>query len=67
LFLAGEANKIVFVILAGITPREVVVRARDIIEESDAEIIGAVLNNAMEVLPYYYDYKYYGQESSLDI
>jgi len=66
LFLAGEANKIVFVILAGVTPREVVVRARDLIRETNAEIIGAVVNNAMEVLPYYYDYKYYSKESSLE-
>jgi capsular exopolysaccharide synthesis family protein len=67
LFLAGEANKIVFVILAGVTPREVVVRAMDIIKETNAEIVGAVVNNAMEVLPYYYEYKYYSKDSSLEI
>ncbi|NIM19934.1 MAG: polysaccharide biosynthesis tyrosine autokinase [Candidatus Latescibacteria bacterium] len=59
LFLGAILRKTIFVVLAGVTPREVVLRARDVLLDSNAEILGVVLNNALEVLPYYYDYKYY--------
>jgi capsular exopolysaccharide synthesis family protein len=64
LFLCAEMTKVVFVVLAGSTPREVVVRAKDLLHESNAEILGVVLNNAMETLPYYYSYKYYEEAYS---
>ena len=50
----------ILVVLAGVTPREVVVRTKNILDDSRANIIGVVLNNATHVLPYFYDYKYYG-------
>jgi hypothetical protein len=28
-------------------------------------VLGAVVNNAQEALPYYYDYKYYGYEEEV--
>jgi len=62
LFLCSEIEAVLLVILAGVTPREVVFRARNILLDSNARISGAILNNASEVLPYYYDYKYYSYD-----
>lgn len=60
LFLCTEIESVLLVVLAGVTPREVVKRSYDILQDSRAHIAGVVLNNASQVLPYYYDYKYYG-------
>jgi capsular exopolysaccharide synthesis family protein len=60
LFLVSEIDRVLLVILAGVTPREVVTRACNILEDSNATVGGVILNNATSVLPYYYDYKYYG-------
>jgi capsular exopolysaccharide synthesis family protein len=59
LFLCSELQNVVMVVLAGETPREVVFRAKDVLIDSSADILGVVLNNTLEVLPYYYDYRYY--------
>lgn len=60
LFLCTEIESVLLVVLAGVTPRQVVVRARNILLDSNARIGGVVLNNATQALPYHYDYKYYG-------
>ncbi len=60
LFLCSEIEAVMLVVLAGVTPREVVQRAKNVLDDSRANLIGAVVNNATQVLPYYYDYKYYG-------
>ena len=60
LFLGSEVEAVILVVLAGVTPREVVQRTKNVLEDSRANIIGVVLNNATQVLPYFYDYKYYG-------
>jgi len=60
LFLVSEIDRVMLVVLAGVTPREVVMRARNVLLDSNATIGGVVLNNASSALPYYYDYKYYG-------
>ena len=60
LFLCPEVDSVLFVVLAGITPRKVALRAKEILVDSGAAIAGMVVNNALQVLPYYYDYKYYG-------
>lgn len=57
---AVEAAGVLYVLLAGQTPREVAIRAKALLDDVNAKIVGAVVNNAEEVLPYYYDYKYYG-------
>jgi capsular exopolysaccharide synthesis family protein len=64
LFLVSEIDRVLLVVLAGVTPREVVTRARNILLDSHADIGGVVLNNASSALPYYYDYKYYGSYRS---
>lgn len=60
LFLCSEIEAVMLVVLAGVTPREVVRRTKDVLDDSNANLVGVVLNNATQVLPYYYDYKYYG-------
>ena len=60
LFLCSEIEAVILVVLAGVTPREVVQRTKNVLDDSRANLIGVVLNNAAQVLPYYYDYKYYG-------
>ncbi|HEX6792033.1 MAG TPA: CpsD/CapB family tyrosine-protein kinase [Candidatus Krumholzibacteria bacterium] len=60
LFLGSEVEATILVILAGVTPREVVQRTKNVLDDSRANLIGVVLNNATHVLPYFYDYKYYG-------
>jgi capsular exopolysaccharide synthesis family protein len=60
LFLCSEIEAVLLVVLAGVTPREVVLRAKNVLDDSRANLVGVVLNNASQVLPYYYDYKYYG-------
>jgi capsular exopolysaccharide synthesis family protein len=60
LYLCSELQAVLLVVLAGVTPREVVHRANNVLQDAHANIVGVVLNNANEVLPYYYDYEYYG-------
>ncbi len=58
--IATETDGIVFVLMAGVTQRDVVQRAFAILKDSEAEIIGTLVNNATDALPYYYSYNYYG-------
>jgi capsular exopolysaccharide synthesis family protein len=57
--LAENVDGIIFVILSGRTNREVVKRAVDLLQETHKPILGVVLNDMGEVLPYYYQQKYY--------
>jgi capsular exopolysaccharide synthesis family protein len=61
LFLCAQVEAVVLVVLAGVTPAPVVLRARQALADARANIVGVAVNNASEALPYYYDYKYYGQ------
>ncbi len=65
LLLAPEMDGVILVVLAGKTPRQVVRRARDLLSNVEANVLGVVVNNASEALPYYYDYKYYGYEEEV--
>ncbi len=62
MLLAPKMDGIVMVVKAGTTQREVVLRAVEILESSRHKILGVVLNNMNNRLPYYYDYNYYGYE-----
>jgi succinoglycan biosynthesis transport protein ExoP len=53
-----------FMVMAGQTPKDVCKRGMEILQSSGANILGAVANNLGEVLPYYYDQKYYGYDKS---
>lgn len=59
LILSTETDGVVLVVRAGTTPREVVKRARNLILDAGAQILGVVLNDMEEVLPNYYKYDYY--------
>jgi len=66
LFLSSEVEAVLLVVMAGVTPREVVHRSNDILQDSRANVAGVILNNANQVLPYYYDYNYYGYAQTED-
>lgn len=53
-----------FLVMAGQTPKDVCKRGVNILRSSGANILGVVANNLGEVLPYYYDQKYYGYDKS---
>lgn len=53
-----------FLVMAGQTPRELSQRGVEILNSAGANMLGLVANNLAEVLPYYYDNKYYGYDKS---
>jgi len=50
----------IYLVMAGQTSRDLVERGIDILRSVGTNILGIVANNLGEVLPYYYDHKYYG-------
>jgi capsular exopolysaccharide synthesis family protein len=64
MLLAPKMDGIILVVKAGATQREVVSRAVDILDGSRHKVLGVVLNNMNNSLPYYYDYSYYGYDYS---
>ena len=58
LVLSSEVDGTLIVVKAGKTPRELVKRATGLMTDAGANIIGVVMNNMEEVLPYYYNYHY---------
>jgi len=57
--IASEVDGTLLVVKAGVTPREVVKRAVNFLQNSKINILGVVLNNLDDVLPYYYSHKYH--------
>lgn len=51
-----------FMVMAGQTHRDIAKRGMDILKGAGGNVLGAVANNLGEVLPYYYDQKYYGYD-----
>ncbi len=60
MLISSVVDGVILVLLAGRTPRHVSLRARNILLDANANLLGVVVNNMSEVLPYYYDFKYYG-------
>jgi capsular exopolysaccharide synthesis family protein len=60
MLISSVVDGVILVLLAGRTPRNVALRAKNILLDANANLLGVVVNNMSEVLPYYYDYKYYG-------
>ena len=60
MLISSVIDGVILVLLAGRTPRNVSLRARNILLDANANLLGVVVNNMSEVLPYYYDYRYYG-------
>jgi len=57
--IAAETDGVIFVLMAGVTQRDVVKRAVDILRDLRIQVVGTLVNNATQVLPYYYSYDYY--------
>ena len=57
--LSREVDGVVLVVRAGRTRRDVVLRGKKILEDVGAHMIGVVVNNADDVLPYHYGHQYY--------
>lgn len=62
MLLASEVDAVLMVVRVGQTARDVAIRAVEIMRANKTEILGVILNNANNSLPYYYDYKYYGYD-----
>ncbi len=60
--LSQLADGVVLVVRAGKTPREVVKRAINILKQARIPLLGVVLNDVGEILPYYYHKRYYHYE-----
>lgn len=62
LILSPEMDGALCVVKAGQTHKDVVRRAVELMRNSGLNILGVIINNQKGVLPYYYDYKYYGYD-----
>lgn len=60
LMMSEHVDGILLVVMAGKTPVNLIRRMKQIIEPVSSKVVGVVLNNALDGLPYYYDYRYYG-------
>lgn len=60
ILMAEHVDAILVIAMAGRTHITAVRRSMQILSPVAPKIAGVVLNNAMEGLPYYYDYRYYG-------
>ena len=57
--LSRDMDGVVLVVRAGKTRRDVALRGKKILEDVGAAILGVIVNNADDVLPYYYGHSYY--------
>jgi protein-tyrosine kinase len=62
MLLSGKVDGIIMVVKAGVTQREVVLRAADILSANRHKMLGIVLNNMNNTLPFQYNYEYFGYE-----
>ncbi len=60
MLLAEYVDGVLMVIKSGATQREVVARASNLLLNARINVIGVILNDYEEVLPYYYKERYYG-------
>ncbi len=60
LHFLDAVDGVLYLVMVGQTPKELSKRGVDILENAGANILGVIANNLGEVLPYYYDKKYYG-------
>jgi capsular exopolysaccharide synthesis family protein len=60
LLLAEHVDGVLLVVRGGSTQKEVVSRASNLLINSRINVLGVVLNDYEEVLPYYYKERYYG-------
>jgi capsular exopolysaccharide synthesis family protein len=64
MLLAHEVDGVLFVVRAGVTQRDVVRRASEILATGTNKVLGVVLNNTDASLPHYFSQDYYGYDYS---
>jgi capsular exopolysaccharide synthesis family protein len=57
--ISREVDAVVMVVRAGRTRRDVATRAKRILDDVGANVLGVIVNNMDDVLPYYYGHGYY--------
>ncbi len=57
--ISREVDAVVMVVRAGHTRRDVALRAKRILDDVGANLLGVIVNNMDDVLPYYYGHGYY--------
>ncbi|MCK4633152.1 MAG: hypothetical protein KAT79_07745, partial [candidate division Zixibacteria bacterium] len=62
MLLSPKVDGLLLVLRAGSTQKEVARRALDILDSASCRIVGVVLNDMNQALPFYYDYNYYGYQ-----
>jgi capsular exopolysaccharide synthesis family protein len=62
LLIAEHMDGVILVVRGGVTQREVVSRAANLLLNSRVNLLGVVVNDYDEVLPYYYKERYYGYQ-----
>jgi len=62
LIIGPLMDGVILVLKAGYTQREIGKRAVEILREAQVKLLGVIMNNMDEILPYYYSYRYYGYE-----
>ena len=60
LIFVEEFDTVLLVVKAGVTQREIVNRARDMLLNHNGKLVGVIVNNMKNALPYYYNHHYYG-------
>ncbi len=60
MLIAEHVDAVLLVIKSGSTQKDVVGRASNLLQNARINVIGVILNDFEEVLPYYYKEKYYG-------
>ncbi|HBC45941.1 MAG TPA: hypothetical protein DEO84_03265 [candidate division Zixibacteria bacterium] len=62
MLISEHVDGVIMVVRGGSTQREVVSRASNLLINAKINVIGVVLNDYEEVLPYYYKERYYGYQ-----
>ena len=62
LIIADAADGIYWIMKAGYTKKKMIKHALEMLGDKREKIAGTVINNAKNVMPYYYDYSYYGNK-----
>jgi capsular exopolysaccharide synthesis family protein len=57
--LSREVDGVVIVVRAGRTRRDVALRGKKILDDVGANVLGVIVNNAEDILPYHYGHGYY--------
>lgn len=64
LLMAEHVDAMILVSRAGKTPVTLIRRMKQLVAPYSDKIVGGILNNASDGLPYYYDYSYYGYQKN---